>query len=325
MKHILRRLIRSWKTRKYMALILVLIIALIGIKLSPDSKEKHEINVQVEDTGEDRNDKILSSERIYQYPVELGFPVEYNYGGNNEVDYLKKTYETVNEDNNAPEPSEDVMMDENNISAAELKISDEGYRKLHASFGDICCTNSGEVSFKINDKNNVGINKAAIMYADKLGYIIDGFNDAKYKFDNNFYGKITYNSTDKEGGVSQLESQYLLIENAVPHIQLSEGDIYETPGSINVEVTDVGKIVSGIYTESIECYINDNKYTPKDIKSIKECRLADNLEVSADTTFTIDFPKDGNYDIQISVSDNCGNTAKLKYYISVVDNKVIIS
>ena len=171
----------------------------------------------------------------------------------------------------------------------------------------------------------MGVDKVTILHADKIGYIIDDFAEAKYNLENNFYGKVAFNCTDKNGKASRLESQYVLVENSIPNIQISEGDEYDSPGTVAVEITDSGKIISGIFEGSIECYINDNQYVPKDMKSVKSCKLADNLEVATDTIFTMEFPRDGNYDIQISVSDNCGNKAKFKYYISIVNNKVIIS
>lgn len=324
MKRLLRGLLFDWRTKKYLALILAVIIALVGIRISPDSSKK-QLAAQAEATSEGEEEASLANgESLYQFPVELGYPADSNYNGTSSTQYLKKTYDTVNEGRGRTD-NEESDSEDNNASLPSIKMLDDNYRKLHASFGDISCTNSGDLVFQIVDTGNVGISKATVMHADRIGYIIDGFADAKYSVENNYYGKLTYNCIDNGGNVSNLVSQYIIVENTIPNIQIAEGDVYEAPGTVRVEITDGGRIVSGIHEDSIECYINDNKYTPKDMKSVKSCSLADNLEVSTDTTFTMEFPRDGNYDIQITVSDNCGNTARLKYYINVVNNKVIIS
>ena len=324
MKRKIKKFFSNWKTRKYLALLIVLILALIGVKITPDGNGRQLAFGEERSSDEDKKEISENEDQLFQYPVELGYPVDYNYNGGPSVDFMKKTFVTENakKDNIETEESE---AEDDNESQVGINIADDNYKKLHSSFGDIYCSNSGDIAFKINNSGNAGISKATVMHADKIGYIIDGFSDAKYSVENNFYGKITFNCIDNNGKASKLVSQYILVENGVPSIQISEGDVYDAPGTVDVEVTDAGKIVSGIYEDSIECYINDNKFVPKNVESIKKCRLADNLDVSTDTTFTMEFPKDGNYDIQISVSDNCGNTAKFKYFISVVNNMVIIS
>ena len=321
MKHVIRKLTTNWKVRKFFTLLLVFIIVIIGSRLSKNEADKDEeaIEARAYDASSELEDMYADRQLIYQYPVELGYPVAYNHNGSDSIDYLKKTYKTV-EGNARTEEQEDVR------AGSTMKLVDDNCRKLHTSFGDILCINSGELDFSFNNVDSgSGYDKATIMYADKTGYIIDDFGAARYNIDNNFYGKLTYNCVDGSGNTSSLVSQYLLIENSVPGIQISEGDIYDSPNSVNVEVTDGGKIISGIYAESIQCLINGNEYTPDDVKSVKSCRLADNLEVSTDTLFSIQFPKDGSYDVEISVSDNCGNTASFKYFISIVNNKVVIS
>ena len=326
MKRFIRIMLRSSFIRKYATLLLMTVIVIIGIKTTLSRGQLH-TEVANNETGEVDRDISSDSELIYQYPIEIGYSVDSNYNGKGApIDYFKRTCETTVGDVTA-----EGSVGENDSEAASkpsMLIDDEDYRKLHTSFGDICCTNVSELNFKfVNDSvsGNSTIKKAAIMYGNHIGYIVDDFDNAKYVISDNFYGKLTYSCVDEEGNASDLNSEYFLVENSVPGITITEGDEYESPNSINVEITDKGKIVSGIFEESIECYVNDKKYDPKNIKSIKSCRLADNLEVSTDSTFTITFSKDGTYYIDIVASDNCGNTARFKYNVSVIDNKAIIS
>lgn len=322
MKRKVRSFVNNWKTRKYMTLVLVFIIAVIAVHKAPnvDGKKSEEKPQEVEE--ENSEDKVIDKACIYQYPVEFGYPMDSNYNGQDmDVDYYKKTLETTaaSETSDASEIS--------GASKANMRFIEDGYKKLHTSFGDIYCSNSNQVSFIIGNgagNETSDISKAVVMYGDKVGYIIDHFDSAKYVVPDNFYGKLLYNYTDKNGKSSQLDSRYIMIENNIPSIQITEGDEYEAADSVNIEVVDAGKIISGIHEESIECFINGNKYTPKEMNSVKSCKLADNLEVSADTTFTVTFPKDGTYELELSVSDNCGNTTKFKCSINVVNRKAVI-
>lgn len=212
-------------------------------------------------------------------------------------------------------------------SSPDMKVKEADNDQIHvisSSYGDIYCTNRNEEEYVIEDGDedgSSGISRATLVYGDKIGYIFDQFDDPHYKLPDSFYGRVIYNCSDNAGNTSELRTQYYLKESTTPTIQVSESNIYTAPYNMAVKIADTGDIVSGI--DSITYSINGISYEPENVICDESVRLADNLDVPSKCRFAINLEETGSYDIEINVTDHCGNTETLHKTVEVTEAELV--
>lgn len=206
----------------------------------------------------------------------------------------------------------------------EMKAVDEKVKVLPSAQGAIYCTNDSQAGMKIDDgdkKTCSGIEKISCVYGDKIACVVDSLEEPKVTLPQDFFGRVLLNCEDKAGNTSDIISQYYLVEQNVPKITFSDSEICTVPYTLWIEAEDTGHIISGI--DNMECTINGEPYEITDLKAQENVQLTDDLEVPSKVGFSIPFEQEGNYQIELKVTDHAGNVATVEKNIEVTQPDMV--
>lgn len=206
----------------------------------------------------------------------------------------------------------------------ELTMNEKDVKILSSDPDKIYSTNNSEVDITVEDgkqEQSSGIEKISSVYADKLVYIVDSFDQPKITLPQDFFGKVLFHCEDKAGNISDITSQYYLIDQTAPEITYYDSEICTAPYTLWIDVADTGHIISGI--DTIDCTVNGKPYKITDLKTQENVQLTDKLAVPSKVGFSIPFDKAGSYQIEIRVVDNAGNVTTEEKTIEVTQPELV--
>jgi hypothetical protein len=205
-----------------------------------------------------------------------------------------------------------------------IEADEEDVKILASESEQIFCTNNSEVALKIQDgeaQTSSGIEKLMCVYGDKIAYVFDNLQQPKVILPEDFYGRVLSSCEDKAGNHSDIISQYYLVDSTAPEIQISDSELCTAPYTLWVDVADSGHIISGI--DNVECLINGTPYDIEEFVNREDVQLADDLEVPSSMEFSIPFEQEGEYTVEIRVTDNAGNVTTTEKTIDVTQPDLV--
>lgn len=206
----------------------------------------------------------------------------------------------------------------------ELQWMEEEYTLLESAHRKIYCTKEDKLPIKVIDgEENEGetLEGVQYLYGTKLQSIAEGLDSPKLSMNEDFYGRLLISCRDKAGNVSDIQSQFVLVDHNAPTIQLAQDERCSAPYSLWVNVEETGHIVSGIQT--IQCMVNGNVYEISDWKVRETYTLDEGLEVSSKVTFPVELTEIGNYMVSVLVRDYAGNETVVEQVIEVTEPELV--
>lgn len=207
--------------------------------------------------------------------------------------------------------------------APDLQVK-EGIKTVESEDRVIYCTNDNNIYLDIRDGSESAgntIEQIRFLYSDKLKYVVDYFEEPKITLEEDFYGRIVMNCKDKAGNVSDIQSQYILVEQNAPEITMTVDERCTAPYTLWVTVTEVGDIVSGI--QSIQCVVNGENYEVKEATVSETVKLDNELDVSSKIVFPIEIQEVGSYTVDIQVVDYAGNETMVGETLEVTEPEMV--
>ena len=295
------------------------------------------VQALLENNGGNKQSETM--ERCYQYPVELGYDDEQNYDGvQSEADYIKReVYPIGGKEIKEASPAAISQAVESGAAVSALSqeetkdtevpvfvLDEEKYFKIQGKDKTIYCANDNKIPVDVahsGETVRTGAEKIRYVYGEKLTYCIDLSANTGIEVPENFYGQIAANYMDAAGNVSDIWSNYFLIENQAPQIQLSQDTFCTAPYTFWVDIEESGHIVSGI--RDVKCEVNGQSYPITNLSTVESTSLDEGLEVPTKCEFSIPFKKEGDYSVVVTVTDNAGNTATEKRAVKVSKPELI--
>ena len=206
------------------------------------------------------------------------------------------------------------------ITKPHFSLEEESYQVLESHVSKIYCTK--ELSLPIDmseeDKGTTGLH---YIYGDKLVYVTDAKKDAKPTLQQEFFGRIMMCGEDAAGNVSETLSEYFLVEQNAPTVSFSQDEFCTLPYSLWVQIADKGHIVSGI--RDVVCTVNGQEREIVDVEILEKVVLDEGLEVPSSMLFPITFEEEGQYVVQIVVTDNAGNVTTQERVLEVTKPELV--
>lgn len=206
----------------------------------------------------------------------------------------------------------------------ELQLVQEELQTLQSSDRTIYCTKESKLSLAIHDGDvNIkdSLSKVQYLYGDQMKVVEDGWDEPKITIEDDFYGRLLLNCKDKAGNVSNLESQFVLIDHNQPEIVIAQDKRCSAPYTLWVTASEAGHIVSGI--RSVRCVVNGEMYDVTDAVVNETYTLDEGLEVSSKLTFPIELTEVGIHAISILVRDYAGNETVVEQTIEVTEPELV--
>lgn len=206
----------------------------------------------------------------------------------------------------------------------ELQWLEDQYTLLESAERKIYCTKEDKLPVKVFDgEGNEGetLERIRYLYGTKLQSLEEGLDDPELAVSEDFYGRLLISCHDKAGNVSDIQSQFVLIDHNAPVIQLAQDERCSAPYSLWVNVEEIGHIVSGIQT--IRCVVDGNIYEIGESMVRETYTLDEGLEVSSKLTFPIELTEVGIHAISILVRDYAGNETVVEQTIEVTEPELV--
>lgn len=206
----------------------------------------------------------------------------------------------------------------------ELQWLEERYTLLQSADRKIYCTKEDTLPVKVVDgEDNDGetLERIQYLYGTKLQSVEDGFDSPEITMYEDFYGRLLLSCCDKAGNVSDIQSQFVLVDHNEPVIQLAQDTRCSAPYSLWVNVEETGHIVSGIQT--IQCVVDGNIYDVSESMVRETYTLDEGLEVSSKITFPIELKDIGIHAVSILVRDYAGNETIVEQNIEVTEPELV--
>lgn len=206
----------------------------------------------------------------------------------------------------------------------ELQWMEDEYTLLESAHRKIYCTKEDKLPVKVIDgEENEGetLESVQYLYGTKFQSIAEGLDSPELSMTEDFYGRLLVSCRDKAGNVSDIQSQFVLVDHNTPTIQLAQDERCSVPYSLWVNVEEAGHIVSGIQT--IQCVVDGNIYEISDLKGRETYTLDEGLEVSSKLTFPVELTETGNHMVSILVRDYAGNETVVEQMIEVTEPELV--
>ncbi len=203
-----------------------------------------------------------------------------------------------------------------------VQVEDTDYKMLTDGSNSIFCSNQPEIQVAINDgESSVGMEQVLAVYGDRITYALEPLEEPKFKLPQDFFGRVLLSAKDKAGNASDIVSKYYLIDQTAPEIHFSDSEVYSAPYTLWVSLEECGHIVSGM--DEIECKVNGEVYEISDLTMQENVKLSDTLEVPSKAGFSISFEEEGEYGIEVQVTDHAGNITVSEKTIKVTQPELV--
>lgn len=206
----------------------------------------------------------------------------------------------------------------------ELQWLEDKYTLLESADRKIYCTKEDTLSVKVFDgEGNEGetLERIQYLYGTKLQSVEEGLDSPELSMNEDFYGRLLMSCHDKAGNVSDIQSQFVLVDHNAPVIQLAQDERCSAPYSLWVNVEEMGHIVSGIQT--IQCVVDGNMYEIRESMVRETYTLDEGLEVSSKLTFPIELADVGIHAVSIRVWDYAGNETVVEQVVEVTEPELV--
>jgi len=219
-----------------------------------------------------------------------------------------------------------------------LRWMEEDYTLLQSVNRTIYCTKEDKLSVQVIDNEDDAegdssktVERIQYLYGTKHAAVTD-LENARLEQDKaenifalpmneDFYGRVLFTCHDRAGNVSDIQSQFVLVDHSAPVIQLSQDERCSAPYSLWVNVEEMGHIVSGIQT--IQCVVDGNIYEVSESVVRETHTLDEGLEVSSKLTFPIELADVGIHAISIRVLDYAGNETIVEQSVEVTEPELV--
>ena len=217
----------------------------------------------------------------------------------------------------------------------ELQWVEDRYTLLESAERKIYCTKEDKLPIKVSDGEgdvDETLERIQYLYGINLQSVEVDSDVARVASENeqdvfaltmkeDFFGRLLISCRDKAGNVSDIQSQFVLVDHNVPVIQLAQDERCSAPYSLWVNVEEVGHIVSGI--EIIQCVVDGNIYEVSESVVRETYTLDEGLEVSSKLTFPIELTEVGTHAVSILVRDYAGNETVVEQTIEVTEPELV--
>ncbi len=202
----------------------------------------------------------------------------------------------------------------------QFDLKEESYQLLESHVSKIYCTKEQflDIDMSQEDKETTMVH---YIYGNKLVYITDMKEDVNPTLQNEFFGRIMMCGEDMAGNVSDVLSEYFLVEQNAPTISFSQDDFCTSPYSLWVKIADEGHIISGIH--DVVCTVNGQEREIINAEVLEKVVLDEELEVPSGMLFPITFEEEGKYEIEITVTDNAGNVTTQERALEVIKPELV--
>lgn len=211
------------------------------------------------------------------------------------------------------------------VTAPTLAFSEEGLTKIEGKDKSIYCTNNPKIAVvpkdNMDEQGQMGIDKICYVHGDKLTYVVEHFEEACLQVEDDFYGRVLANCSDKGGNTSDVVSKFYLVEQNAPVITMVEDELCTAPYTLWVDVADTGAIVSGI--NRISCVVNGQEYPINNADILENTMIDDGITVPSRYEFSVPFTEEGTYEVTINVTDNAGNTSSMTRTVQVTRPELV--
>ena len=206
----------------------------------------------------------------------------------------------------------------------ELQWMEEQYTLLESATRKIYCTKEDKLPVKVFDgEGNDGetLERIQYLYGTRLCSVEERLDSPELSMSEDFYGRLLISCHDKAGNVSDIQSQFVLVDHNAPTIQLAQDERCSAPYSLWVNVEETGHIVSGIQT--IQCVVDGKFYEISESMVRETYTLDEGLEVSSKLTFPVELTEVGIHAVSIRVRDYAGNEAVVEQVIEVTEPELV--
>ena len=206
----------------------------------------------------------------------------------------------------------------------ELQWMEEQYTLLESADRKIYCTKEDKLPVKVFDgEGNEGetLERIQYLYGTKLQSVEEGLDSPELSMSEDFYGRLLVSCHDKAGNISDIQSQFVLVDHNAPVIQLAQDERCSAPYSLWVNVEETGHIVSGIQT--IQCVVDGDTYEISESMVRETYTLDEGLEVSSKLMFPVELTEVGTHAISILVRDYAGNETVVEQVIEVTEPELV--
>lgn len=206
----------------------------------------------------------------------------------------------------------------------ELQWMEEQYTLLESADRKIYCTKEDKLPVKVVDgEGNEGetLERIQYLYGTKLQSVEEGLDSPELSMSEDFYGRLLVSCHDKAGNISDIQSQFVLVDHNAPVIQLAQDERCSAPYSLWVNVEETGHIVSGIQT--IQCVVDGDTYEISESLVRETYTLDEGLEVSSKLMFPVELTEVGTHAISILVRDYAGNETVVEQVIEVTEPELV--
>lgn len=206
----------------------------------------------------------------------------------------------------------------------EVEWIEEQYTLLESKERKIYCTKEDKLPLRVMDgeeEDGETLERIQYLYGTNICSVEEGLDEPALAMKEDFFGRLLTSCRDKAGNVSDIQSQFVLVDHNEPVIQMAQDARCSAPYSLWVNVEETGHIVSGIQT--IQCVVDGNIYEVSESVVRETYTLDEGLEVSSKLTFPIELTEVGIHAVSILVRDYAGNETVVEQSIEVTEPELV--